>query len=94
MNKAFLKGIEQDLYQTYKTTEYANGKTPLLFDDWKEQIYDKKENVAQVKATTEKSKSNMKMIFFTSKETGKNIQEQIKTVSSGKFDEWDIEDLV
>jgi len=64
MNKAFLKGIEQDLYQTYKTTEYANGKTPLLFDDWKEQIHDKKENVAQVKATTEKSiiKTNKKQL--------------------------------
>ncbi len=31
---------------------------------------------------------------YISKEIGKNIQEQIKTVSSGKFDEWDIEDLV
>jgi len=64
MNKAFLKGIEQDLYQTYKTTEYANGKTPLSFDDWKEQIHDKKENVAQVKATTEKSiiKTNKKQL--------------------------------
>jgi len=38
--------------------------------------------------------TNEEIDDYISKEIGKNIKEQIKTVRSGKFDEWDIEDLV
>ncbi len=35
---AMLKGLENQMYQDYKVSEYAAGRTPALFEDWKKTL--------------------------------------------------------
>lgn len=84
MKKVYLKNLEEDMYNEYKISQFAKGKTPLDFEKWKENELNSqnkpikeniKENIALEQDKTETIKD-----FYTYEEAAALLNRTVSTI--------------
>ncbi len=79
MNKVFLKNLEEDMYQNYKVSSFAEGKTPLCFEDWKKEFIN---NTSTPVKQNKEIATETKMEFYTYEQAAELLHKAIATVKS------------